>query len=232
MRHTGVIRAADADVLRCYCEAVGRYAQAARLYASRAPIASRDGNLVKNPLHQVARDNADEIRQFARELGLSPSARVGLRIEPEHAFDALTADIGLSCAQLYVMCRVVHTDLLTRALIPRRCWSGPPRSRPPGRRRQGRGRARRVGHHAVRAGSRGARTSNGTQHLPQWSASGSKINHQIALVGYNDTAGTYSVMDTCGPGCNSSGLAAAVRTINQDYLWTLIHAETDDDGII
>jgi hypothetical protein len=39
-------------------------------------------------------------------------------------------------------------------------------------------------------------------------------------------------MDTCGPGCNSSGLAAAVRTIDQDDLWTLIHAETDDDGII
>ncbi|MGD0020119.1 MAG: phage terminase small subunit P27 family [Candidatus Limnocylindrales bacterium] len=95
MHHTGVIRAADADVLRCYCEAVSRYAQAARLYAQSGPIVSRDGNLVKNPLHQVARDNADEIRQFARELGLSPSARVGLRIEPEHALDALTAEIGL-----------------------------------------------------------------------------------------------------------------------------------------
>ncbi len=29
MRTTGVIRAADADILRCYCEAVSRYAQAA-----------------------------------------------------------------------------------------------------------------------------------------------------------------------------------------------------------
>ena len=45
------------------------------------------GNFVKNPLHQVARANADEVRQFARELGLSPSARVGLRIEPERAHD-------------------------------------------------------------------------------------------------------------------------------------------------
>jgi hypothetical protein len=77
-----------------------------------------------------------------------------------------------------------------------------------------------------------ARTSNGTQHLPHWTAGGSKIIHQIAVVGYNDTAGTYSVMDTCGPGCNSSGLAAGVRTIDQDDLWTLIQAETDDDGII
>jgi P27 family predicted phage terminase small subunit len=94
MRHTGVIRAADADVLRCYCEAVSRYAQAARLYAQSGPITRRDGNLVKNPLHQVARDNADEIRQFARELGLSPSARVVCGSSRASA-DDLTADIGL-----------------------------------------------------------------------------------------------------------------------------------------
>ena len=31
MRHTGVIRAADADVLRAYCESVVRYQHAARL---------------------------------------------------------------------------------------------------------------------------------------------------------------------------------------------------------
>jgi P27 family predicted phage terminase small subunit len=95
MRHTGVIRAADTDILRCYCEAVSRYAGAARLYSQTGPIVKRDGNLVKNPLHQVARDNADEIRQFARELGLSPSARVGLRIEREYAMDSVIADIGL-----------------------------------------------------------------------------------------------------------------------------------------
>jgi phage terminase small subunit len=70
-------------------------AWAARLYAQSGPIVKRDGNLVKSPLHQVARDNADEIRLFARELGLSPSARVGLRIEPERAVDQVTADIGL-----------------------------------------------------------------------------------------------------------------------------------------
>jgi P27 family predicted phage terminase small subunit len=95
MGATGVIRAADTDVLRCYCEAVSRYAAAARLYAQTGPLTRRDGNLVKNPLHQVARDNADEVRQFARELGLSPSARVGLRIDQARALDDLTADIGL-----------------------------------------------------------------------------------------------------------------------------------------
>ena len=47
------------------------------------------GSLVKNPLHQVVRDDADQIRQFARELGLSPSARAGLWVEPEYGFGSI-----------------------------------------------------------------------------------------------------------------------------------------------
>jgi P27 family predicted phage terminase small subunit len=96
MRDTGVIRAADADVLRCYCESVARYEHAARLLVQSGPLVrGQRGELVKNPLHQVVRDNADELRQFARELGLSPSARVGLRIDQARSLDSLTADIGL-----------------------------------------------------------------------------------------------------------------------------------------
>ncbi|CAN5749838.1 hypothetical protein BH23CHL7_BH23CHL7_17230 [soil metagenome] len=99
MGHTGVIRAADADVLRCYCEAMARYIQAAELYARSGPLVRGvhrgAGELVKTPLHQVVRDHADQVRQFARELGLSPTARAGLRIESDRDFDPLTADIGL-----------------------------------------------------------------------------------------------------------------------------------------
>lgn len=38
MRGSDVIVGADADVLRCYCEAVSRYAQAAQLYAASSPL--------------------------------------------------------------------------------------------------------------------------------------------------------------------------------------------------
>jgi P27 family predicted phage terminase small subunit len=89
MRGSDVILAADADVLRCYSEAVARYVEAAELYAASSPLMRRDGELVKNPLHQVVRDNADAVRLFARELGLSPSARSGLRVEAS----AVPADI-------------------------------------------------------------------------------------------------------------------------------------------
>ena len=33
---------------------------------------------MKNPLHQIVRDDAELMRSLARELGLTPSARTGL----------------------------------------------------------------------------------------------------------------------------------------------------------
>jgi P27 family predicted phage terminase small subunit len=95
MGHLGVIRVPDSDILRCYCEAVSRYAGAARLYAGSGPLVRHAGSLVKNPLHQVVRDDGEQIRLFARELGLSPSARAGLRVEPEHGFDSIDPVLGL-----------------------------------------------------------------------------------------------------------------------------------------
>lgn len=77
---TGVLTGVDADVLRVYCEAVVRYERAAQLLEQSGPLVkgARSGELVKNPLHQVVRDNADLVRMFARELGFTPSARSAL----------------------------------------------------------------------------------------------------------------------------------------------------------
>jgi len=97
MGATGVISAVDADILRAYCEAVSRYAYAAAALEQVGPLitaagsGARRGELVKNPLHQVVRDNALLVRALARELGLTPAARVGLtgHHEPEaDPFDA------------------------------------------------------------------------------------------------------------------------------------------------
>lgn len=81
MGHTGVITGADVYVLRAYCEAVARYRQAATLLEQSGPLivaggtGARRGELVKNPLGQIVRDNALLVRMFARELGLTPAAR-------------------------------------------------------------------------------------------------------------------------------------------------------------
>ncbi len=81
--HTGVIRGADGDVMRIYCETVARYERASRLLDQTGPLVrgARSGELVKNPLHQIVRDNAVLIRSLAGELGLTPAARVGLHAD-------------------------------------------------------------------------------------------------------------------------------------------------------
>lgn len=86
---TGVLTAVDADALRTYCEAAVRYVQAARTLEASGPLVrgARSGDLVKNPLHQIVRDNAILLRAFARELGLTPSARTGLTVGVGEADD-------------------------------------------------------------------------------------------------------------------------------------------------
>ena len=83
MALTGVLTVVDADALRVYCDAVARYAQAQRRYEREGPLVkgARSGELVKNPLHQIVRDNSVLIRQLARELGFVPGARDGITVE-------------------------------------------------------------------------------------------------------------------------------------------------------
>ena len=97
MGHTGVITGADFYVLRAYCEAVARYRQAAALLDQSGPLVvargtgARRGELVKNPLHQIVRDNALLIRMLARELGLTPAARPSLSAHVPPARDPFAA---------------------------------------------------------------------------------------------------------------------------------------------
>lgn len=91
----GVLTALDSDALRVYCEAVARYEYAADLLENAGPLirgGPRQGELVKNPLHQIVRDNADLARVFARELGLTPSARSGLIGLPPRPDDPMERD--------------------------------------------------------------------------------------------------------------------------------------------
>jgi P27 family predicted phage terminase small subunit len=78
----GVLYPVDLDLLRGYCESVSRYVESARLLAASTPtLAGEGGRRVRNPLHQIARDNLDQMRQLARELGIGPAARASLRVE-------------------------------------------------------------------------------------------------------------------------------------------------------
>jgi hypothetical protein len=79
-----------------------------------------------------------------------------------------------------------------------------------------------------------ARTSDGKNSLPFWSVKPTKsaVNHFVTVVGYDDAAKTYSVMDTCGKTCNDRNVRSGVRTMSQAGLFSLIQAESDNDGIM
>lgn len=91
----GVIVKVDQNALRCYCEAVMRYTEAQRILQESTPLVRSGGRLSKNPMHQVVRDNADQVRVWARELGLTPAARAGMQMDSGHAPAGIAAELGL-----------------------------------------------------------------------------------------------------------------------------------------
>jgi P27 family predicted phage terminase small subunit len=78
----GTAKAIDAAGLAAYCEAVARFRTANDMLAqSQVLIVDRDQRPRVNPALRVARDASYEMRMWAREFGLTPSARSPLRIE-------------------------------------------------------------------------------------------------------------------------------------------------------
>lgn len=76
-----LIMAADAPVLRIFCDAFAFYEQGADIVGRTGLVVrGRNGELVKNPALPSMRANADAVRLLARELGLSPAARAGLQV--------------------------------------------------------------------------------------------------------------------------------------------------------
>jgi P27 family predicted phage terminase small subunit len=73
---------ADRDALACYCEAVVTHRKASAGLAQTGIIVrtSRGNTPMRNPLLAVQRDAAALIRVFAREFGLTPSARAGINM--------------------------------------------------------------------------------------------------------------------------------------------------------
>jgi P27 family predicted phage terminase small subunit len=93
MAKTGVLTVVDSDALRAYCDAVARYEEAEAKYHELGPLVegARSGELVKNPLHQVVRDNAMLMARLATLLAFVPSAREGITVDqPDAPADSLS----------------------------------------------------------------------------------------------------------------------------------------------
>ena len=89
LKAMGLACAADTDALVVYCNAVVNHARAQQILdRSGVVIKGVDGGIVRNPANAVANHNAAVIARFAREFGLTPSARVSLTGEPREPEDA------------------------------------------------------------------------------------------------------------------------------------------------
>jgi P27 family predicted phage terminase small subunit len=80
----GTVKSCDTELLAAYCEAWARFRRLQGMVNMTAPlIKGRDGLMVKNPVwSQMIKDCTTDLRVLAREFGLTPSARAGLKAEP------------------------------------------------------------------------------------------------------------------------------------------------------
>jgi P27 family predicted phage terminase small subunit len=82
LKHMKIISQADRDALACYCEAVAMHRKAsAQLAKQELIVESQTGTPMKNPLIQVVRDSAAQMKAFAGEFGLTPRARSEIKVE-------------------------------------------------------------------------------------------------------------------------------------------------------
>lgn len=88
MESMGLLTGADTDMLAAYCECYARWRRLTQLAAHSPPVFrgktdSPDGEptFKRNPLWSQVKDAEAALRVLAREFGLTPSARAGLRAE-------------------------------------------------------------------------------------------------------------------------------------------------------
>ncbi len=79
----GVLTPWDEDAFGAYCEAVVHHRDACRVVDRDGVTVRGERGLVKNPALQVVRDNAQLLRGFAQEFGLTPSSRSGIELRED-----------------------------------------------------------------------------------------------------------------------------------------------------
>jgi P27 family predicted phage terminase small subunit len=78
-----VVTSWDEDAFGPYCETVVHHRVACRVVDRDGVMVRGERGLVKNPAFQVVRDNAQLLRAFAQEFGLTPSARSGIDLHED-----------------------------------------------------------------------------------------------------------------------------------------------------
>lgn len=91
----GIITRLDRDLLAIYCHTFAEYLDLLKLTdATRPIIRTTNRNIIQNPVLGILNRTITRLIRIGAELGLSPTSRAGLRIQPRG--DAGTATAGLA----------------------------------------------------------------------------------------------------------------------------------------
>lgn len=78
-----ILTPADAHALGLYCMALAEYVQASKLVAEQGLVVpGREGGNVANPVCRIERDRWMMVLRMGAELGLTPSSRTRLEVQP------------------------------------------------------------------------------------------------------------------------------------------------------
>ncbi len=88
LHEKGVLTSWDLDAFAAYCEAVIHHRDACKQVDEEGIVVQGDRGMVKNPALQLVRDNAQLLRGFAQEFGLTPSARSGIELPTSEESDS------------------------------------------------------------------------------------------------------------------------------------------------
>jgi P27 family predicted phage terminase small subunit len=102
LEEIGLLATIDRAVLIRYCTAWADWCELARLLErSGKLIKGQKGNLVRNPLWLMKRDAEQAIAELARQLGLTPAARLRAGVVHERPLDPNVPPASVTAIQEY-----------------------------------------------------------------------------------------------------------------------------------
>lgn len=97
----GLLTPLDANVLAMYCMAWARWVEAEEQITRIGPVVkTKAGNLVQNPYLAVANRAMDQMLLYARELGMTPSARSRIQLPVQQAGPSLAEELFRAASRM------------------------------------------------------------------------------------------------------------------------------------
>lgn len=83
LHQSGLLTQVDRTALAIYCQAWARWVKAEAQVARHGEVVkSAAGNVMQNPYLSIANRAMKQMREMARELGMTPSARSQIKVQP------------------------------------------------------------------------------------------------------------------------------------------------------